>query len=68
MDGILKGLIEREELITTVRWVAIRLDHNEYRGGQMSLGLKLSASAFSRGRCMPTVVRFQIDEAGSVNF
>ena len=70
LDGILEGLIEREESIATlsqsfpletVRWVATRLDRNEYKRRQMPPGIKLSARAFGSGRRMPIVARFEIE-------
>jgi len=62
LDGILQGLIEREESITTVsrefpretvEWVAARLNRNEFKRRQMPPGIKLSARAFGSGRRMP---------------
>ena len=59
LDGILEGLIEREESVATlaksfpietVRWVAKKLDRNEYKRRQMPPGIKLSARAFGSGR------------------
>ena len=70
LDGILEGLIEREESIATlsqkfpletVRWVAQKLDRNEYKRRQMPPGIKLSARAFGSGRRMPMAARFQIE-------
>ena len=66
LDGILEGLIEREESIATlskkyppemVRWVAQKLDRNEYKRRQMPPGVKLSARAFGSGRRMPMAAR-----------
>ena len=68
LDGILEGLIEREESIATlsklfpletVRWVAKKLDRNEYKRRQMPPGIKLSARAFGSGRRMPMAARFE---------
>lgn len=70
LDGILEGLIEREESIATlaksypietVRWVAKKLDRNEYKRRQMPPGIKLSARAFGSGRRMPMAARFEIE-------
>jgi NAD+ synthase (glutamine-hydrolysing) len=69
LDGILEGLIEREESIATlsqrfpletVRWVAKKLDRNEYKRRQMPPGIKLSPRAFGSGRRMPMAARFEI--------
>jgi NAD+ synthase (glutamine-hydrolysing) len=70
LDGILEGLIEREESVATlcksyppetVRWVAKKLDRNEYKRRQMPPGIKLSARAFGSGRRMPMAARFEIE-------
>jgi len=71
LDGILKGLIE-EELsikslskrfpIETIRWVANKLDRNEFKRRQMPPGIKLSNRAFGSGRRMPMAARFQWEE------
>ena len=62
LDAILEGLIEREESVAglsrrfppeTVRWVARRLDRNEFKRRQMPPGIKLSLRAFGSGRRMP---------------
>lgn len=67
LDAILEGLIEREESIEslsqqfpeeTVRWVAGRLDRNEFKRRQMPPGIKLSQRAFGSGRRMPMAARF----------
>lgn len=67
LDAILEGLIEREESIATlsqqfpeetVRWVATRLDRNEFKRRQMPPGIKLTARAFGSGRRMPMAARF----------
>ena len=66
LDAILEGLIEREDSIATlskihspetVRWVAARLDRNEFKRRQMPPGIKLSARAFGSGRRMPMAAR-----------
>jgi NAD+ synthase (glutamine-hydrolysing) len=66
LDGILEGLIEREESVATlsktfspetVRWVAQRLDRNEFKRRQMPPGIKLSTRAFGSGRRMPMAAR-----------
>jgi NAD+ synthase (glutamine-hydrolysing) len=67
LDGILEGLIEREMSVAslsrqfppeTVRWVARRLDFNEFKRRQMPPGIKLSQRAFGSGRRMPMAARF----------
>ena len=67
LDGILEGLIEREESISTVarqfpvetvEWVASRLNRNEFKRRQMPPGIKLSSRAFGSGRRMPMAARF----------
>lgn len=66
LDGILEGLIEREESPQelaarfppeTVAWVARALDRNEYKRRQMPPGIKLSPRAFGSGRRMPMAAR-----------
>jgi len=66
LDGILEGLIEREESVRelseryppeTVRWVARALDRNEYKRRQMPPGIKLSPRAFGSGRRMPMAAK-----------
>lgn len=68
LDGILEGLIEREDSVTrlserfpreTVEWVARRLDRNEYKRRQMPPGIKLSSRAFGSGRRMPIAARIE---------
>jgi len=70
LDGILEGLIEREESVSTlsrrfpketVQWVARRLDRNEYKRRQMPPGIKLSSRAFGSGRRMPMAAKFEIE-------
>ncbi len=70
LDGILAGLIEREESVATlgktypietVLWVAKRLDRNEYKRRQMPPGIKLSARAFGSGRRMPMAAKFEFE-------
>jgi NAD+ synthase (glutamine-hydrolysing) len=67
LDAILEGLIEREASIETlsrqfppetVRWVASRLDRNEFKRRQMPPGIKLSHRAFGSGRRMPMAATF----------
>ncbi len=67
LDAILEGLIEREASVATlcrefpaetVRWVASRLDRNEFKRRQMPPGIKLSQRAFGSGRRMPMAARF----------
>lgn len=71
LDAILEGLIEREASVATlcrefppetVRWVASRLDRNEYKRRQIPPGIKLSARAFGSGRRMPMAARYQLGE------
>ena len=66
LDGILEGLIERHASISslaelypeeTVRWIAQRLDRNEFKRRQMPPGIKLSGRAFGTGRRMPMAAR-----------
>ena len=68
LDAILEGLIERHESVATlslkhppetVRWVATRLDRNEFKRRQMPPGIKLSARAFGSGRRMPIAAKFE---------
>ncbi|RLT12256.1 MAG: NAD+ synthase [Planctomycetota bacterium] len=67
LDAILEGLIEREESVATlseqfpaetVRWVATKLDRNEFKRRQMPPGIKLTARAFGSGRRMPMAAKF----------
>ncbi len=67
LDAILEALIEREAAPSslfdrfpeqTVRWVANRLDRNEFKRRQMPPGIKLSARAFGSGRRMPIAAKF----------
>ncbi len=71
LDAILEGLIEREQSVASlsnqfppevVRWVAQRLDRNEFKRRQMPPGIKLSARAFGSGRRMPMAARFDWNE------
>lgn len=71
LDGILEGLIEKEMSIAslsrqfspeTVRWVAKRLDRNEFKRRQMPPGIKLSQRAFGSGRRMPMAAKFDWEE------
>ncbi|MCA9077227.1 MAG: NAD+ synthase [Planctomycetaceae bacterium] len=66
LDDILEGLIEHEESVAslcekfppeTVRWVATRVDRNEFKRRQMPPGIKLSERAFGSGRRMPMAAR-----------
>jgi NAD+ synthase (glutamine-hydrolysing) len=67
LDAILEGLIEQHLSIATlsrqfpieiVRWVASRLDRNEFKRRQMPPGIKLSQRAFGSGRRMPMAAKF----------
>ncbi len=69
LDPILEGLIEGEASIATlsskfpaetVRWVAARVDRNEFKRRQMPPGIKLSQRAFGSGRRMPIAARFDV--------
>jgi NAD+ synthase (glutamine-hydrolysing) len=71
LDAILEGLIEREASVTTlsrefpaetVRWVASRLDRNEFKRRQMPPGIKLSQRAFGSGRRMPMAAKITWEE------
>jgi NAD+ synthase (glutamine-hydrolysing) len=66
LDGILEGLIDREESVQelsekfdpeVVLWVAKRMDRNEFKRRQMAPGIKLSRRAFGTGRRMPMAAR-----------
>ncbi|MSR56669.1 MAG: NAD+ synthase [Planctomycetaceae bacterium] len=68
LDAILEGLIEKELSVATlcrqyppetVRWVARRLDRNEFKRRQMPPGIKLSQRAFGSGRRMPMAAKFE---------
>lgn len=70
LDAILEGLVEREESVRslsltfpaeTVKWVALRLDRNEFKRRQMPPGIKLSERAFGTGRRMPMAARIDVD-------
>lgn len=67
LDAILSGLIEQEKSVAglseeypteIVRWVANKLDRNEFKRRQMPPGIKLSHRAFGSGRRMPMAARF----------
>lgn len=70
LDAILEGLIEREMSVEslsrqfppeTVRWVAGKLDRNEFKRRQMPPGIKLSQRAFGSGRRMPMAAKFDLE-------
>jgi NAD+ synthase (glutamine-hydrolysing) len=70
LDAILEGLVEREESVRslserfpaeTVKWVARRLDRNEFKRRQMPPGIKLSQRAFGTGRRMPMAAKIDVD-------
>ena len=70
LDAILEGLVEDERSVgdlsgefpeETVRWVADRLDRNEFKRRQMPPGIKLSSRAFGSGRRMPIAARLEIE-------
>jgi NAD+ synthase (glutamine-hydrolysing) len=67
LDAILTGLVEDEVSVETlcrqfpaetVKWVARRLDRNEYKRAQAAPGLKVTSRAFGVGRKMPIAQRF----------
>ena len=71
LDAILEGLIEREESVATlsrqfpaetVRWVATKLDRNEFKRRQMPPGIKLTLRAFGSGRRMPMAAKFEVGQ------
>ncbi len=66
LDAILEGLVDREDSIAElaqqfpieqVRWVAQRLDRNEFKRRQMPPGVKLTPRAFGFGRRMPMAMK-----------
>ncbi|RLS57390.1 MAG: NAD+ synthase [Planctomycetota bacterium] len=68
LDAILEGLVDREDSIAElakqfpieqVRWVAVRLDRNEFKRRQMAPGVKLSPRAFGFGRRMPMAMKVE---------
>ncbi len=68
LDAILEGLVDREDSITElakqfpieqVRWVAVRLDRNEFKRRQMPPGVKLTPRAFGFGRRMPMAMKVE---------
>ena len=70
LDAILEGLVEREESVRslsqkfpaeTVKWVARRLDRNEFKRRQMPPGIKLSQRAFGTGRRMPMAAKIDVE-------
>lgn len=70
LDAILAGLVEDELSVETlsrtfpaetVKWVAQRLDRNEYKRRQIPPGIKLSARAFGTGRRMPMAARYNLE-------
>lgn len=69
LDAILSGLVEDEVSVETlcrqypaetVKWVARRLDRNEYKRRQIPPGIKLSARAFGSGRRMPMAAKYEL--------
>lgn len=70
LDAILQGLVEDELSVETlsklypeetVKWVARRLDRNEFKRRQMPPGIKLSPRAFGSGRRMPMAAKYELD-------
>lgn len=53
-----RDIIERGFEEATVRWVARRVDLNEYKREQAAPGLKVTSRAFGLGRRMPIAQRF----------
>jgi hypothetical protein len=45
----------------TVRWVARKVDFNEYKREQAAPGLKVTSRAFGMGRRMPIAQRYSAD-------
>jgi NAD+ synthase (glutamine-hydrolysing) len=68
LDAILERYVEQQQSIhqivnagfpeETVRWVARRVDVNEYKRAQAAPGLKVTSRAFGIGRKMPIAQRF----------
>ncbi len=70
LDAILSGLVEDEVSVETlcrqypaetVKWVARRLDRNEYKRRQIPPGIKLSTRAFGSGRRMPMAAKYELE-------
>lgn len=70
LDAILQGLVEDELSVETlsklypaetVKWVARRLDRNEFKRRQMPPGIKLSPRAFGSGRRMPMAAKYELE-------
>jgi NAD+ synthetase len=69
LDGILERYVEQQQSVAqivkegfpeeTVRWVARRVDLNEYKRAQAAPGLKVTSRAFGIGRKMPIAQRFR---------
>lgn len=69
LDAILERYVEQQQSIAeivrhgfpeeTVRWVARRVDLNEYKRAQAAPGLKVTSRAFGIGRKMPIAQRFR---------
>ena len=68
LDAILEFYVEQQLSVSdivargwdeqTVRWVARRVDLNEYKRAQSVPGLKVTSRAFGLGRRMPVAQRF----------
>ncbi len=68
LDAILNAYVEKERSIAqivaegfddaTVRDIAKKVDHNEYKRKQAATGLKVTSRAFGVGRRMPIAARF----------
>ncbi len=69
LDAILERYVEQQQSVDqivkdgfpeeTVRWVARRVDLNEYKRAQAAPGLKVTSRAFGVGRKMPIAQRFR---------
>ncbi|MDZ4696506.1 MAG: NAD+ synthase, partial [Deltaproteobacteria bacterium] len=68
LDRILEHYVEEQRTAAdiialgydeaTVRWVARRVDLNEYKREQAAPGLRVTSKAFGAGRRMPLAQRF----------
>jgi NAD+ synthetase len=69
LDGVLERYVEQQLSVAQivkegfpeeiVRWVARRVDLNEYKRAQAAPGLKVTSRAFGIGRKMPIAQRFR---------
>ncbi len=68
LDAILEQLVEQHQSVAqvakagfdeaTVRWIAKRIDANEWKRHQAAPGLRVTTKAFGVGRRIPIVQRF----------